>query len=123
MNKIIFLHYATIFSILGFAFAMNSNLILLMILFAIIFAACAVKFANVVHDRAVEEQDDRKKHRESHQRMKVRLDKFERALENKLDKPSDNVRPGTYVSEDYLKMLEEKGVTVSDDRTEDTEAS
>ncbi|MBR1533830.1 MAG: hypothetical protein IJ639_05670 [Ruminococcus sp.] len=122
MNKIILYHYAAVLSILGFALTMNANLIPLMLLFIVVFAICAVRFAKSVQEKDAADRERIKRHGDSHRRIKEKLDKMDAALKTKMDKPKNNVRTGSRLSPEYIKMLEEKGVKVDDGRTKDASA-
>lgn len=118
MNKIIILHYGAIISILGVALSANANLIPLMILFALIFAVCAVKFAKVMQDHSERDRERTERHWEAHKKIRDSIEKINRTLDQKQDKPKSVVKPGTYITPEYIKMLEQKGVEVVDDRGE-----
>ena len=119
MNKIILFHYLAIFAILGFGLSMTANLIPVTILSAILFAACAILFAKAVQEKDENDRRHREKHHEAHKRIRKRFDELDGALKQKMDKPKSNIRAGSKVSPEYIKMLAEKGVEVVDDRAED----
>lgn len=122
MNKIILFHYLAIFAILGFGLSMTANLIPVTILSAILFAACAILFAKAVQEKDAHDRRHREKHHEAHKRIRKRFDELDDALKQKMDKPKSNIRAGSKVSPEYIKMLAEKGVEVVDDRAEDQAA-
>lgn len=122
MNKIILYHYAAIFSLIGFNLTANANLIPLMLLCIVVFALCAVRFAKSVQDKDAADRERIKRHGDAHDRIGKRFKKLEDAVDKKMDKPKSNIRTGSRISPEYIKMLEEKGVKVDDSRAEDQTA-
>lgn len=106
MKKIIVCYFASIGTFMGFMIFINNNNIPAGILMCVLFTLCLIWFGEIMKQWAarIRERQNNKPVKEVWNPSRIDI-----PLDDVKNEEKQNVHPGSYPSEAYYKMIEEKG--------------